>query len=149
MSDTGAVLAVYPDLGGADEVWFNEGDGHYFVPGCNQACRTGTGPELLGVINSSNLQMDQTVVIAAQFRQAARAGYTQSQPNSHTNKVYVPIPANTGRYATHPGLTLCDDATNRIGDPTSSTAASPSSQQNMMTIRPPRNGRRMINRSEV
>ena len=43
MSNSGAVLAVLPDLGGADEVWFNEGDGHYFVPGCNQACRAWYG----------------------------------------------------------------------------------------------------------
>ena len=30
--NSGAVLAVLPDLGGADEVWFNESDGHYFIP---------------------------------------------------------------------------------------------------------------------
>src|SRR5262249_15905191 len=38
---SGATEAVFPDLGGADEVWFNEGDGHYFVPSCNTDCRAG------------------------------------------------------------------------------------------------------------
>ena len=28
----GSILAVLQDLGGADEVWFNEGDGHYITP---------------------------------------------------------------------------------------------------------------------
>ena len=46
--NSGAVLAVLPNLGGADEVWFNERDGHYFIPNCNTPCRAGTGPELLG-----------------------------------------------------------------------------------------------------
>ena len=36
----GSILAVLQDLGGADEVWFNEGDGHYIIPSCNTPCRT-------------------------------------------------------------------------------------------------------------
>ena len=44
--NSGAVLAVLPDLGGADEVWFNESDGHYFVPNCNTACRAAPRPRL-------------------------------------------------------------------------------------------------------
>ena len=35
--NSGAVLEVFQDLGGADEVWFNPGDGHYFIPSCNTA----------------------------------------------------------------------------------------------------------------
>ena len=44
-ANSGAVLASIPDLGGADEVWFNEGDGHYFIPGCNAACRANPGSQ--------------------------------------------------------------------------------------------------------
>ena len=121
MSDTGDVLATYPDLGGADEVWFNEGDGHYFVPNCNQACRVGTGPELLGVIDSSNLMMDQTVVIGGPIPAGTARRIHSVAADSHTNKVYLPIPANTGTDATHPGVKVCDDTTViRIGDPSSS-----------------------------
>ncbi len=52
-ANNGAVLKTIADLGGADEVWFNPGDGHYVIPSCNTACRTvgGAGPELLGIVD--------------------------------------------------------------------------------------------------
>ena len=67
----GSILAVLQDLGGADEVWFNEGDGHYIIPSCNTPCRTPpgpnfpfTGPEVLGIVDANTLQLDQTVQVA-------------------------------------------------------------------------------------
>src|SRR5262249_10865198 len=48
---SGTTLKEFADLGGDDEVWFNKGDGHYFFPSCNTACRGGTGPEVLGVVD--------------------------------------------------------------------------------------------------
>ena len=39
-ANNGAVLKTIADLGGADEVWFNPGDGHYVIPSCNTPCRT-------------------------------------------------------------------------------------------------------------
>ena len=62
---------MLPDLGGADEVWFNPGDGHYFIASCNTPCRTvpgtgPTGPELLGVVDAIATALDQSVVIAVQ-----------------------------------------------------------------------------------
>src|SRR5205823_3516998 len=68
----GAILAVLQDLGGDDEVWFNPGDGHYIIPSCNTACRTVpngfvlTGSEVLGIVDASTLQLDQTVLVAKQ-----------------------------------------------------------------------------------
>jgi hypothetical protein len=68
----GKILAVLQDLGGADEVWFNPGDLHYIIPSCNTACRTRptgfvtTFDEVLGIVDSSTLQLDQTVFVAQQ-----------------------------------------------------------------------------------
>ena len=71
-ANNGAVLKTLADLGGADEVWFNPGDGHYVIPSCNTACRTRpvagavTGPELLGVVDPDGLRTDHTVTVALQ-----------------------------------------------------------------------------------
>ena len=93
-ANSGAVLAVFPDLGGTDEVWFNDGDGHYFLPSCNTACRAGTGPENLGVIDSTGFRLDQSVVLATSLGAgtARRAHSVAADPA--TNQVYVPIPAS-------------------------------------------------------
>jgi hypothetical protein len=70
--NSGNTLAVLQDLGGADEVWFNPGDGHYVIPSCNTSCRTPpvpfviTGDEVLGIVDSRTLQLDQSVFVAAQ-----------------------------------------------------------------------------------
>jgi hypothetical protein len=116
MNDTGTVLATYADIGGADEVWFNPGDGHYFVPNCNQACRTGTGPEQLGVIDSSNLEMDQTLVFPGNLPAGSARRIHSVAADSHKIKVFMPVPANT---PTTTGPTLCDTAPNKVGNPSS------------------------------
>ncbi len=68
IDDGGAVLKVLKDLGGVDEVWFNPDDGHYVLPSCNTPCRTipgtgVTGPELLGIVDSSGFRLDHSVTI--------------------------------------------------------------------------------------
>ena len=87
----GSILAVFQDLGGADEVWFNQGDGHYIIPSCNTPCRTPpvpicavTGPELLGIVDANTLQLDQTVQVAISEHRhdvtpVIRAQYTRPQ----------------------------------------------------------------------
>ena len=45
---SGAVVGRLPDLGGNDEVWFNEGDGHYFLAGGQNVPN-----EQLGIVNST------------------------------------------------------------------------------------------------
>jgi hypothetical protein len=115
---SGALLGVLPDLGGADEVWYNDGDGHYFIPSCNTACRTVprpgavTGPEVLGVVDANGLRLDQTVTIATQNSDTV---VTSGNPrtahsvavNSRTNEVYLPLPS-TGGNAPQFGSSLCD-----------------------------------------
>jgi hypothetical protein len=117
---SGATLAVFPDLGGADEVWFNEGDGHYFFPSCNTDCRVaGTGPEVLGVIDSKGHRLDQSVVLASKLgtQTGRRAHSVAADPN--TKQVYVPIPANAGG-ATGNDATMCDNAPKTVGSPSAS-----------------------------
>jgi hypothetical protein len=116
-ANSGAVLAVFPDLGGDDEVWFNDGDGHYFIPSCNTACRQGTGPELLGVIDSTGFRLDQSVVLATSLG-AGTARRTHSvAADPHTNQVYVPIPAS----GSGGNAAICGQAPTKVGSPSAST----------------------------
>ena len=67
----GKIVTVLQDLGGADQVWFNPGDGHYIIPSCNTACRNVPGPfvltfnEVLGIVDANTLQKDRTVFVAS------------------------------------------------------------------------------------
>jgi hypothetical protein len=109
------VAKVFKDLGGADEVWFNPDDGHFFVPSCNTTCRTQNagveGVEHLGVIDSSGRKLDQEVDIAVQTPPVNPA--TSGNPRTihsvaaASNKVFLPIPA-VGGAAPQFGSTLCD-----------------------------------------
>ncbi len=121
-ANSGAVLAILADLGGADEVWFNEGDGHYVIPNCNTACRAvpSTGQELLGVVDSKGRRLDQTVLIANPATTtgtgpARRIHSVAADPKM--NQVYVPIPAVGGGAPTY-GPTLCSSAPNKVNTPT-------------------------------
>jgi hypothetical protein len=105
---SGAVLGVLPDLGGADEVWFNENDFHYIIPSCNTECRTvgSGGQELLGIVDANGLRLDQSVTIASQNTDT---NVTSGNPRTahsaaaglNPNLVFLPIPACTD--ATHCG----------------------------------------------
>jgi len=130
---SGAILKSIPDLGGADEVWYNDGDGHYFIVSCNTACRTapgaGTeGPELLGVVDANGLRVDQSVTIAMHNSDTAPTGSARTAhsvaANSRTNEVYVPIPAGPGGGVPHFGSSLCNSTGAGIvvtGTPSSAT----------------------------
>jgi hypothetical protein len=127
---SGAVVAVFPDLGGDDAVWFNEGDGHYFIPSCNTACRTvGTGgSEILGVVDAKGHRQDQSVLVATQNSDTT---VTKGNPrtihsvaaDSNTNQVFLPIPAPGGNVP-HFAPTLCDSrgaGITVIGSPSTAT----------------------------
>ena len=119
-ANSGAVLRTFADLGGADEVWCNDGDGHYFIPSCNTECRAGTGEELLGVIDSNGHRLDHSVVLAKQLGTGTgrRTHSVAADPN--TKQVYVPIPANAGG-ATGNDASICDNAPTKVGSPSAST----------------------------
>jgi len=114
----GKILTVLTDLGGADEVWFNPGDGHYIIPSCNTACRTVpkgfvlTGPEVLGIIDSRTLMLDQTVLAADQNSDTT---VTSGNPRTihsvaadpSNKQIILPIPA-VGGNVPHFTPSLCD-----------------------------------------
>jgi hypothetical protein len=82
---SGAIIRTLENEGGPDEVWFNEGDDHYFLARSNTAPQ----PQQLGVVDAVGRHPDQSIPIA-------QAG----PPNAHSvaadpvmNQVYVPIPA--------------------------------------------------------
>ena len=119
----GKILAVLQDLGGADEVWFNPGDGHYIIPSCNTACRTPptgfvlTFDEVLGLVDSKTLQRDQTIFVA---QQNSDTNATSGNPRTihsvagdpNNKQIILPIPACTSATACgnvpHFTPSLCD-----------------------------------------
>jgi len=81
----GKVIRTLKNQSGADMVWFNPGDGHYFL-----ARSAAVGPnQLLGVVDSDGIRQDQSIPTTL----------TAGAPNAHSvaadpvsNQVYVPIP---------------------------------------------------------
>jgi len=114
----GAILSVLQSAGGADEVWFNPGDGHYIIASCNTPCRTPptsgaiTGPELLQLVDSVNLFPDAQVYVA---QQNSDTTITTGNPRTiHSvaadpanKQIILPIPA-TGGTAPQYAPSLCD-----------------------------------------
>jgi hypothetical protein len=96
---SGVVVGRLPDLGGNDEVWFNEGDGHYFLAGGQNL------NEQLGVVDSSGHRADAIVPTASNPNATGRRAHSVAA-DSNKNEVYVPIPATS---AAAPGYdsTLC------------------------------------------
>jgi hypothetical protein len=81
----GKVIRTLKNQSGADMVWFNPGDGHYFLA---RSSAVGSN-QLLGVVDSDGIRQDQSVPITL----------TAGTPNAHSvaadpimNQVYVPIP---------------------------------------------------------
>ena len=114
----GKILTVLQDLGGADEVWFNPGDLHYIIPSCNTACRTPptgfvlTFDEVLGLVDSSTLQVDQTVFVAQQNSVTTVAPGNPRTIHSvaadpANKQIILPIPA-VGGNAPQFSPSLCD-----------------------------------------
>jgi hypothetical protein len=93
---SGKLIKVLANAGGADEVWFNPGDGHYFL-----ADGSNTTQEQLAVIDSLSGEEDPFVVIA----KPPGAGHAHSvAADVRNNLVYFPIPDNAGS-------TLCPTVT--------------------------------------
>jgi hypothetical protein len=81
----GKVIRTLKNQSGADMVWFNPGDGHYFLA---RSSAVGSN-QLFGVVDSDGIRQDQSVPITL----------TPGTPNAHSvaadpvmNQVYVPIP---------------------------------------------------------
>ena len=88
---TGRIDRNVPGVSGSDEVWFNPGDGHYYL-----AARANPGGPVLGVIDAERQTLRQVVPT---FNTPASAppprGTAHSVAvNPHNNQVFVPLPAN-------------------------------------------------------
>ncbi len=77
----GHVVATFPQVGGADQVWFDRGDNHYYLAAFNNV---GTGP-VLGAIDAETLSFDNNAGTAA------RAHSVAADPIF--NNVFVPLTA--------------------------------------------------------
>lgn len=91
---TGPALVAVPGPGGGDEIWFNSGDGNYYVTGGNNPI----GPTL-GVVASVTNVLTQQIPTLPPVPAAAGvhgAGTVHSvAASSANNHVYVPLPSNT------------------------------------------------------
>jgi hypothetical protein len=98
---TGNALVAVPGVGGGDEVWFNSGDGNYYVTAANDP----VGP-VFGVIAA--VSGANTNVLTQLVPTLPPVPPVTSGPNKHgagtvhsiaasskSNHVYVPLPANT------------------------------------------------------
>lgn len=95
------VLNTFVNEGGADEVWFNPGDGHYYL------ALGSHNPELLGVIDSSNLftdgVLDANVFIGGGGTAPTRRNHSVAA-DAVTNMVAFPVSPNGAGFTS----TLCN-----------------------------------------
>jgi hypothetical protein len=124
-ANSGAVESILTGYAGTDEVWFNEGDGHYILPFCTAACRTDppTAPEQIGVIDSNGFKEDQSVGVTSATTKAGNGGmrrFKSVAADSSTNQVYVPIAAIGGGAPTYTP-NICSSAPTKINSPNDTT----------------------------
>jgi hypothetical protein len=96
---TGNALVSVPGVGGGDEVWFNSGDGNYYITAGNLPAAPA-----LGVVQSVTNTLTQLIPsVYAQLQQgvAGTSSFVHSSGTVHSiaasaanNHVYVPLPAN-------------------------------------------------------
>ena len=99
---SGAIIRTLRGLGGNDEVWFNPGDGHYFLAeGQLPVPPDGPGTEQLGIVDSAGKRPDEARVTANNPGGTTRRAHSvAADPNA--NEVYVPIPAEHDGVQQHP-----------------------------------------------
>ncbi len=89
---SGAVMRVLAGEDGSDEVWYNDGDDHYFL-----ARSGGATPQQLGVVDAQNGHEDASVPDGLPNTQASPHGGNHSvAADPIRNQIYVPIANNSG-----------------------------------------------------
>jgi hypothetical protein len=88
--NTGAVIAVLDNESGADEVWFNPGDGHYFLARSAAGGPAASGFQQLGVVDATGHREDHSIATAVSGTINAHS----VAADSVSNKVYFPIPGS-------------------------------------------------------
>jgi len=82
---SGSIDKSVEGVGGNDEVWFNPGDGRYYLAARNNP----TGP-VLGIIDAKTQTLDQLIPTVSQAPGSAHSVAV----NPHNNHALVPFPAN-------------------------------------------------------
>ncbi len=102
---TGIIAATVFGVGAGDEVWFNRGDGHYYVTGSGSPLRptlstAAQGASVLGVIDAVSHSLDQLVptfnvpaVTTGSNQHPAGTAHSVAA-NATNNLVFVPLAAN-------------------------------------------------------
>jgi hypothetical protein len=103
--NTGAIIANFPAAGKADEMWFNPGDGHYFL--------ADSTPALLGVIDSGKNSGKKTKKPRVDLSTTTAVGSHSVAADKETNLVYVPI---RGNLAVAGSGAVCKTATDSFGN---------------------------------
>lgn len=89
---SGTVMHVLPGEDGSDQVWYNEGDDHYFL-----ARSGGSNPQKLGIVDAQNGQEDESVATGLPNTTTTPHGTNHSvAADPVRNQVYVPIASNAG-----------------------------------------------------
>ncbi len=89
----GSIDKTIKGISGNDEVWFNSGDGRYYL-----AARAQPGGPVLGVIDAKSQELLQLVptvnqaTVPAPSTQPGSAHSVAADP--HNNHVFVPLPTN-------------------------------------------------------
>ena len=84
---SGAIIHVLAGEDGTDEVWYNEGDGHYLL-----ARSGGANPQQLGAADAQRGSTDTSVTIGL----AGKSGNHSVAADPILNQVYVPISSGSG-----------------------------------------------------
>jgi hypothetical protein len=84
----GHVLATLNNESGADEVWYNPGDGHYFLA---RSSAVGTR-QFLGVVDAERLKEDTSVATTGKGTGIGNASVAADRVR---NRIYFPIPSST------------------------------------------------------
>ena len=92
--NSGAIIAVLHNESGSDEVWYNEGDGQYFLA---RSSAIGSNQQL-GVVDAVGHREDQSRTTADKSIAGRNAHSVAADANK--NQVYVPIPVGVS--------TICD-----------------------------------------
>jgi hypothetical protein len=87
---SGAIIAKVANESGPDEVWFNPGDGQYFLARSSAAAPT----QLLGVIDARGFKADQSVYTANKPNPPAASSHSVAA-DPVKNQVYVAIGGNS------------------------------------------------------
>ena len=96
LDDRTNTITTIPGQGGSDEVWFNPGDGHYFL------AESSNSPAQLGIIDSRNLEVDQDIKTGASAHSVAA--------DPEANQAYVPIKGGTATICSTFSHSAADDA---------------------------------------